>query len=284
MEGETLETIIVGEIGINHSGDINVAKQLIDVCSDLNIPYVKFQKRNIFSCYTKGQLDSYRESPFGTTFRQQKEGIEFSLDDYQEIDDYCISKGNINWFASPWDLWSIDFLKNKFPHIPFLKIPSAKLDDNTYLRQCRETNIPIIMSTGMSSLSDLNEPISCLGGIENIKYILGCTSSYPTPTKDVNLNQLKILNYYYGSNYRIGWSDHSGAILAPTIAVTLGARMVEIHITNSRMNYGTDQSASIEPQGLRKLVKQIEFVEQCMGEVIKEIKESEKQIIAKLRG
>lgn len=279
-----METIIVGEIGINHGGDINVAKQLIDVCSDLNIPYVKFQKRDINLCYAKEFLDSPRESPWGNTQRHQKEGIEFSLTDYDEIDDYCIRKGNINWFASPWDSQSISFLKGKFPHIPYLKIPSAKLNDISYLRKCRETGISLIMSTGMSRLSDLNEPISCLGGIENVKYILGCTSSYPTPTKDVNLNQLKVLNYYYGSDYKIGWSDHTGGILFPALSTVFGAKMVEVHITLDRRMHGSDQASSIEPNGLRKLVKYIEEIELGLGEPIKEIKESEKPIIVKLRG
>lgn len=278
-----METIIVGEIGINANGDINVAKQLIDICSDLNIPYVKFQKRDINFCYTEEQLNSYRESPWGKTFRQQKEGIEFSLEDYQEIDEYCKNKGNIGWFASPWDLPSIFFLKANFPNMHYLKIPSAKLDDITYLRKCGETGFELVMSTGMSSLSDLDESICCLGGIENVKYILGCTSSYPTPTKDVNLNQLKILSYYYGSDYKIGWSDHTGGILFPTLSTVFGAKMVEVHITLDRRMYGSDQASSIEPSGLRKLVKYIEEVELGLGEPIKEIKESEKSIIAKLR-
>lgn len=277
-------TQIVGEIGINANGDINVAKQLIDVCSDLNIPYVKFQKRDIDSCYAKEQLDSYRESPWGKTFRQQKEGLEFSTEQYQEIDAYCKKKGNIDFFVSPWDINSINFLLAFFPNMSFLKVPSAKLNDISYLRKCRDSGFPIVMSTGMSNLHNINEALSCLGGSGNVKYILGCTSSYPTPTKDINLDQLKVLYYYYGSNYKLGWSDHSGGILSPTIAVTLGAVMVEVHITTSRMNYGTDQPASIEPHGLQKLVKQIEFVEQCMGESEKKIMESEIPIIAKLRG
>lgn len=277
-------TQIIGEIGINANGDINVAKQLIDVCSDLNIPYVKFQKRTIEDVYAKEFLDSSRESLWGNTQRHQKQGIEFSLEDYDKIDDYCISKGNINWFASPWDLRSISFLKDRFPNMHYLKIPSAKLNDLVYLRKCRETNIPIIMSTGMSDLADLDEPISCLGGIENIKYLLGCTSSYPTPTKDVNLNQLKILTYYYGSDYKIGWSDHTGGILFPALSTVFGAKMVEVHITLDRRMYGSDQASSIEPSGLRKLVKYIEEIEIGLGEPIKEIKESEKPIIVKLRG
>src|SRR3972149_2019098 len=241
-----METIIVGEIGLNANGDINIAKQLIDVCSDLNIPYVKFQKRDITSCYTKEFLDSPRESPWGKTQRDQKEGLELSLEQYQEIDMYCKGKGNIEWFASPWDMQSIAFLESNFPNIPFLKISSAKITD---------------------------------------MHFLGCTSSYPCPTKDINLNQLKFLSHYFRTpTCAIGWSDHSGGILFPTLSVAYGAKMVEVHITMDRRMYGSDQASSIEPQGLRKLVKYIEEIELGLGEPNKVVQESEIPIIKKLRG
>lgn len=277
-----MNTIIVGEIGINHNGDINIIKQLIDVCSNLGIQYVKFQTRNIESCYTEEQLDSYRESPWGTTFRQQKEGLELSLDQYKEIHEYCKVKGNIGWFSSPWDLTSIDFLDNYFPTMPYLKIPSAKLKDYEFLSKCNSTNIPLIMSTGMSDLSDVTV---ALKHCPNTVYLLGCTSAYPCPIKDINLNQIKILNHYFGTYDRmIGWSDHSGGILFPSVAVALGVKIVEVHITKDRKMYGTDQAASIEPEGLEKLVKYIKALEVGLGGVIKEIKDSELPIIKKLRG
>ena len=280
-----METLIVCEIGLNANGDINIAKQLIDVCSDLNIPYVKFQKRDIKSCYTKEFLDSPRESPWGKTQRAQKEAIEFSLEQYQEIDMYCKGKGNIELFASPWDHQSIAFLKSNFPNMAYLKIPSAKITDEEYLKKCVDSGFNLILSTGMSSLITVQKAVESLIGSGKLRYVLGCTSSYPCPTKDINLNQIKFLSYYFRTpNCSIGWSDHSGGILFPALSVAYGAKMVEVHITKDRRMYGSDQPSSIEPQGLRKLVKQIEEIELGMGETSKEIQESEIPIIAKLRG
>lgn len=277
-----MNTVIIGEIGINHNSDMVIIKQLIDFCSDLNIPYVKFQKRDIDFCYTKEQLDSYRESPWGKTFREQKEGLELNLEQYYEIDDYCNSKGNIGWFASPWDLKSIDFLKNNFPNMPYLKVPSAKLNDNTYLRKCRETNIPIIMSTGMSNLSMINEAMGILG--ENIKFLLHCTSTYPSKTEDLNLIQIKELKYYFETeSCQIGFSNHHPSILFMVESVLLGAKMIEVHITLGRHLYGSDQAVSIEPEGLKKLIKYIEETEKAIGTIGKTILESEIPIMNKLR-
>lgn len=278
-------TIIVAEMGINHGGSLDIAKQLIDICSDLNIPYVKFQKRDIVSCYLKEFLDSYRESPFGQTQRAQKEGLEFSLEQYKEIDNYCKEKGNIKWFASPWDVQSIAFLESNFSDIPYLKIPSAKVTDETFLNRCKESKFDLIMSTGMCDLPILQKAVSSIVLNKKLKYILGCTSSYPTPLKDINLNQIRFLSYYFKTPYcDIGWSDHTGGILFPSLAVSHGAKMVEVHITLDRKMYGTDQSSSLEPEGLRHLVKYIEAIELGMGEPNKTIQESELSIIKKLRG
>jgi len=278
-----MQTIIVGEIGINHSGSVPIVKQLINVCADLKILYVKFQKRDITSCYTKEFLDSPRESPWGKTQRDQKEGIEFSLEDYKEIDRYCEEKG-VQWFVSPWDWQSIAFLESNFPNMPYLKIPSAKITDEEYLKKCVETGFNLIMSTGMSDLVMVQKAVSSIVGSKKLKYVLGCTSSYPCPTKDINLNQLKFLSHYFRTpNCEVGWSDHSGGILFPALSVAFGAKMVEVHITMDRRMYGSDQASSIEPQGLRKLVKYIEEIEEGLGEPNKEIRESEIPIIAKLR-
>ena len=280
-----MNTIIIGELGINHGGNINIAKKLIDVCSDLNIPYVKFQKRDIETCYTKEFLDSPRESPWGKTQREQKEGLEFNLEQYQEIDDYCNSKGNIGWFISPWDVLSINFLLAFFPNIHYLKIPSAKITDGIYLQKCKDSGFDLIMSTGMCDLSMVQKAVSLIVDSNKLKYLLACTSSYPCPTKDINLNQIKFLSHYFRTPYcNIGYSDHSGGILFPALSVAYGAKMVEIHITLDRRMTGSDQASSIEPNGLRKLVKYIEEIELGLGEPIKEIKESEKPIIKKLRG
>ena len=279
-----MNTILIGECGINHNGDINIAKKLIDVCSDLNIPYVKFQKRDIETCYTKEFLDSSRESPWGKTQRDQKEGLEFSLEDYQKIDNYCKKKGNIGWFASPWDVSSINFLLAFFPNMHYLKIPSAKVTDDVYLQKCKDSGFDLIMSTGMCDLPMVQKAVSSIIVSKRLKYLLACTSSYPCPTKDINLNQIKFLSHYFRTpSCDIGYSDHSGGILFPALSVAYGAKLVEIHISMDRRMYGSDQASSIEPQGLRKLVKYIEEIEIGMGNPIKEIQESEIPIIAKLR-
>jgi len=275
--------IIIAEVGINADGDIKEAKKLIEMAKDCGSDFIKFQKRDINLVYTESQLNSYRESPFGTTFREQKEGLEFDLEEYKEIDRYCKEK-EIPWFASAWDLKSIDFLVNNFPNMLYLKIPSAKLNDPTFLRKCKESNIPLIMSTGMSDMRDIDISLDYLGRDKHVKYLLGCTSSYPTPAEDINLNQIKLLKYTYGHNYKIGWSDHSGNVLCPALATSLGIEMLEVHITLSRMKKGSDHSSSIEPEGLRKLVKYIDFIELAMGEIDKKIQESELSIIKKLRG
>ena len=274
--------ILVGEIGINHNGDMRTIKQLIDICSDLNISYVKFQKRDIESTYTKEFLDSPRESPWGKTQGAQKEGLELSLGQYHEIDEYCKEKGNISWFCSPWDLKSIDFLKINFPNEPFLKIPSAKVTDEVYLKKCVESGFDLIMSTGLCNLLMIQKAVLIIK--EKLRFLLGCTSSYPTPLKDINLDQIRFLSYYFKTPYcDIGWSDHTGGILFPSLAVSHGAKMVEVHCTLDRKMCGSDQSSSLEPEGLRHLVKYIRAIEEGMGEPCKEIQESEIPIIKKLR-
>ena len=279
-----METIIVGEIGINHSGSVPIVKQLINVCADLNIPYVKFQKRDVISCYTKEFLDSPRESPWGKTQRSQKKGIEFNLEQYKEISNYCKER-EISFFASPWDKQSIAFLVGNFPNMPYLKIPSAKITDTDFLNRCQESGYDLILSTGMSDLQMVQKAVSSIVGSGKLKYVLGCISSYPCPTKDINLNQLKFLSHYFRTpTCSIGWSDHSGGILFPALSVAFGAKMVEVHITMDRRMYGSDQASSIEPQGLRKLVKYIEEIEEGLGEPNKVIQESEIPIIKKLRG
>ncbi len=282
-----MHTILVSEIGINANGDINIAKKLIDICSDLNIPYVKFQKRTIEDVYTKKELEQERVTPYSNikTNGDWKRKLEFNLEQYKEIDNYCKEKGNIKWFASPWDVQSIAFLESNFSDIPYLKIPSAKVTDEVYLKKCIDSGFDLIMSTGMCDLSIAQKAVSSIVGSKKLKYILGCTSSYPTPLKDINLNQIRFLSYYFKTPYcDIGWSDHTGGILFPSLAVSHGAKMIEIHVTLDRKMYGTDQSSSLEPEGLRHLVKYIRAIEEGMGNPTKEIQPSEIPIIKKLRG
>lgn len=278
-------TKIIAECGINANGDLNIAKRLIDVAKSSGCDYVKFQKRDIESVYTKEQLDSYRESPWGTTFRAQKEGLEFTLEQYQEIDKYCKEK-EIPFFSSPWDLKSIDFLETNFPNMPYLKIPSAKVTDETFLNRCKESGFDLIMSTGMCDLPMLQKAVSFLrsGGNERLKYILHCTSTYPCKDFELNLIQLRMLSYYFKTSYcDIGFSNHFPGILFMAEAILLGANMIETHITLSRAMIGTDQAASIEPSGLVKLVKYIEGTERALGSLDKKILESEIPIMKKLR-
>ncbi len=278
-----MHTLIVSEIGINAGGDINIAKRLIDICSGLGIPYVKFQKRDINSCYTKEFLDSPRESQWGTTQREQKEGLEFSLEQYKEIDDYCKQKGNIRWFLSPWDIKSIDFIVENFPDMPFFKIPSAKITDEVYLQKCKKTNMDLIVSTGMADLDMIHTVFNKLG--DRIKYLLQCTSTYPTKDEEINLLQIKTLRYYFGNdNCKIGFSNHHPSILFAVESILFGAEMVEVHITLDRTMHGSDQASSIEPDGLRKLIKYIEGTEKAIGNPEKKILDSEIPIIKKLRG
>lgn len=281
-----MHTLLVSEIGINHNGDMGIVKELIDISSDLKIPYVKLQKRTLEDVYSKEELEQTRNTPFPEikTNGDWKRKLEFNLEQYQEIDRYCKEKG-IQWFCSPWDLKSIDFLVNYFPNMPYLKIPSAKVTDGLFLKKSEETGFDLIMSTGMCDLSMVQKSIYSIVGSKRLKYVLACTASYPCPTKDINLNQIKFLSYYFKTPYcDIGWSDHSGGVLFPSLAVSLGAKMIEVHITLDRRMYGSDQASSIEPQGLRKLVKQIEEIEIGLGEPNKVIQESEIPIIKKLRG
>ena len=277
-----MNTVIIGECGINHNSDINIAKQLIDVCSELNLPYVKFQKRDIESTYTKEFLDSPRESPWGNTQRAQKEALELSLEQYKEIDEYCNKKGNIGWFASPWDLKSITFLKENFPNMPYLKIPSAKVTDEEYLKKCVESGFDLIMSTGMSDLSMVQKAVLIVK--DKLKYLLHCCSTYPNKTEELNLSQIRLLSYYFKNlNCKIGFSNHHQSVLFMAEAVIFGAEMIETHITLGRHLYGSDQSVSIEPQGLRKLIKYIKETEKAIGTLDKKILDSEIPIMNKLR-
>jgi len=273
---------IIAEIGIDADGDIGVAKQLINVAKEAGCNYVKFQKRDIDSVYTKEQLDSYRESQWGVTFRQQKEGLEFNLEQFREIDNYCKEK-EIPFFVSPWDLKSIDFLRLNFPNMPYLKIPSAKVTDEDYLKKCAESGFDLIISTGMCDLGMVQKAVLIIK--DKLKYLLACTSSYPCPTKEINLNQLKFLSHYFRTpTCNIGWSDHSGGILFPAIAAAFGAEIIEVHITLSRTRVGTDHCSSLEPEGLKHLIKYVKAIELGLGEPNKVIQESEIPIIKKLRG
>jgi len=254
------DIVLVGELGINHNGDINIAKKLMDVSSLAGLDYIKFQKRDIDSVYTQEFLDSPRESPWGTTQRDQKNGIELKEKDYTEISSYIKQKEIKGWFGSPWDINSVKFLSNF--DCPYIKIASSSITDFELLEAIKATNIPVIISTGMSTKKEVDACIKYLQ--DQIEYILACKSTYPTKNKDMNMNFIKTLKHTY-IGYKIGFSNHSAGIQFCMIAAALGAEMIEFHITLDRSMYGSDQSASIETQGLLKIASHVKAIKEGMG-------------------
>ena len=256
-----LNCLLVAEIGINHNGDFEIVKKLIDAAYLSGCNFVKFQKRTIDLVYTKEELDKYRESPWGTTNREQKEGLELSLDTYCLIDKYCKDKG-IGWFASPWDIESVDFLMQF--DLPFIKIPSALITNIPLLEKIKTTEVPVIISCGMSNKKEIDNCLEILGN--QVMYILSCTSSYPTPINEINMSRILSLKRYYGiEGYKIGFSNHCSGIPFILQAYLMNCEMIEFHITLDRSMYGTDQSASIEPEGLYKINKYIKAFKEGWG-------------------
>jgi len=271
-----VKTVLVAEIGINHNGSMEITKKLIDAAKMADCRYVKFQKRTVDLVYSKEELDKYRESPWGTTNRQQKEGLELSREQYQEIDAYCKLRG-IGWFASPWDIKSIEFL-SEFD-LPFLKVASAKMTDEPFLEAVAATGKKVIVSTGMISKQELDRALYILG--DNVEYILMCTSTYPSKVSDINMRRLISLGRIY-PGYRIGFSNHSPGLTFISMAVTLGAEMIEYHVTLDRSMYGSDQASSIEIPGMLRIAKEVSDIELAWGTPELRCLDSEKSIRDKL--
>jgi len=274
--GEGYPTFIVGEIGINHNGDTEIVKELIDMAVFAGCDAVKFQKRTVDVVYTPEELARERENPFGPTNGDLKRGLEFGEQEYQEIDRYCKER-RIIWYASPWDIGSVDFLE-KF-NVPCYKIASPSLTDRELLNRIKSTGKPIILSTGMSTVEEIKKAVETLG--EDNLIILHCTSTYPSNLEELNLNVIPWLRENF--NCPIGYSGHETGVVEPIIAVVLGAQMVEKHITLDRAMWGSDQSASLEPSGLNRLVRDIRLIPVCLGDGQKKVFESEKPILEKLR-
>jgi N-acetylneuraminate synthase len=272
-----MNTILVADCGINHNGDLEIAKKLIDIAKDGGCQYVKFQKRTIDEVYTKEELDAPRESPWGKTFRAQKEGLEFSKEAYIEIDRYCKEKG-IGWFASPWDEKSVDFLMEF--DVPFIKVAAACVTHIALLKKIRATGKPVILSVGMCSFDELHAALDILG--DNCEYLLSCTSTYPTKVEDMNMNKIVALKNMYEDQYRIGFSNHSAGILFITMAGVMGAEMIEYHITLDRSMYGSDQAASIESPGVMKIKDYIQDIERSRGDGLIKCLDAELPIRKKL--
>ena len=269
---------IIAEIGINHNGSLDITKELIDVAKDTGADAVKFQKRTIDLVYTKELLESPRESPWGTTQRAQKEGLEFGLDEYKEIDGYCRSKG-IAWFASAWDLESQKFLRQF--DLKYNKIASAMLVYEPLLHMVAEEKKYTFISTGMSKLADLDRAIAIFRDADCPFELMHCVSTYPMIDEDANLNRIKTLRERYGCN--VGYSGHEVGLAVSYAAAAMGITSLERHITLDRSMYGSDQSASVEPSGFRMLVGAVRKIEQAMGDGALEMNAKEASIAAKLR-
>jgi N-acetylneuraminate synthase len=267
---------VVAEIGINHNGDLDIARKLISAALLAGCEGVKFQKRTVDVVYTAEELAKPRDNPFGSTNGDLKRGLELGEAAYQAIDAYCRER-RIAWFASCWDEASVDFMERFDP--PCYKIASASLTDDRLLQHHRRTGRPIVASTGMSTLEQIDHAIEVLGR-ENL-VLMHTTSTYPSDIKDLNLRVLPALSARYG--VPVGYSGHEVGLPPSAAAVALGACMVERHITLDRAMWGSDQAASVEPQGFARLVRDIRAVEAAMGDGVKRVIDAEIPIMKKLR-
>lgn len=274
--GEGKPVFVIAEIGINHNGSLENAKKLIDVAVGAGCDAVKFQKRTVDVVYTPEELARPRESVFGNTNGDLKRGLEFGEKEYTEIDRYCKEKG-IMWFASPWDEGSVDFLA-KFD-IPCYKIASPSLTDDNLLRYVRSKGKPVILSTGMSTVEQIRHAVEVLG--EGDLILLHCTSTYPGADEELNLKVIPWLKEQFSCP--IGYSGHEVGVYSSLVAAVLGACVVERHITLDRAMWGSDQAASLEPQGIERLVGSIRSIPIWLGDGKKRVFESELPILQKLR-
>jgi N-acetylneuraminate synthase len=267
---------VIAEIGINHNGDINIAKKLIEVACNAGCNAVKFQKRTVDVVYSADELARPRESPFGETNGDLKRGLEFGLEEYKAIDHYCHEEG-IPWMASCWDEASVDFIA-RFD-VPAFKIASASLTDDALLRHIRAKGKPVLLSTGMSSMEQVDHAVDVLGRQDLI--IMHACSTYPAYYEELNLKVIPLLQKRYG--VPVGYSGHETGLPSSVAAMVLGACVVERHLTLDRSMWGSDQAASLEPNGMTRLMRDIRLIEKSMGDGVKRIIEREVPIMKKLR-
>jgi N-acetylneuraminate synthase len=270
--------LVIAEVGINHNGDVKIAKQLIDLAKQTGCDAVKFQKRTIDIVYTKEFLDSFRESPWGTTQRQQKEGLEFGQAEYDEIDAYCRALG-IDWFASAWDVPSQLFLRQY--NLKYNKIASPMLTHVDLLKAVAEERKPTFISTGMSTYEEIDPAVKLFKSHACPFVLMHCVSEYPAQERSLNLRCLHELRKRY--NCPVGYSGHEVTMVPGVIAVAMGAVAVERHISLDRAMYGSDQAASLERRGLESMVGYIRTIPMVLGDGIKRITSSEMANAEKLR-
>lgn len=274
-----MKTYIIAEIGINHNGDINIAKKLIDAAVLSGCDTVKFQKRTIDKVYSAEMLASPRVSPWGTTQREQKEGLEFSEKEYDEIDRYCKEKG-IEWFASAWDIDSQKFLQKY--NCKFNKVASAMLGNKELLEEIAKEGRYTFISTGMTSYDEIDNVVDIFKKYNCPFELMHCNSTYPMKNEDANLKLIGKLSERY--KCKVGYSGHEKGILVSICAATLGATSIERHITLDKTMYGSDQAASIELDELYTMVKEIREVEKILGNGEKILSDAEMEVRKKLRG
>ena len=270
---------LIAEIGINHNGSLDIAKQLISAASDAGFDAVKFQKRTIDKVYSKELLDSPRESPWGTTQREQKMGLEFGREQYQEIDRFCADRG-ISWGASAWDLDAQIFMRDF--GVSFNKVASAMLGHRPLLREVASEGKKTFISTGMATLEEIDDVVELFRQANCPIELLHCNSTYPMREEDANLRCIPMLKERYGCD--VGYSGHEVSLLKVcTTAVAMGATSLERHITLDRAMYGSDQAASIETHALRDFVDTVRKVPSLLGSGRKEITPEEQAVRKKLR-
>lgn len=276
---------VVAEAGINHNGDLALALQLIDAAYQAGANMVKFQKRTPVLCVPAAEQGIMRDTPWGVmSYLEYRERVELSEDDYAQIDAHCKQRG-IAWTASVWDVPSVEFLE-QFA-VPCHKVPSALVTHRPLLERLRQIGKPVLLSTGMSTASQIDHAVHCLweGWPEGQAQLglLHCTSTYPCPPVEQNLWMVRTLGTIYGHGAVIGYSGHEPGLQTTVAAVALGARIVERHLTLDRTMWGTDHAASLEPHGLRTLIRDIRVVEQALGDGVKRVYESEQPSLKKLR-
>jgi N-acetylneuraminate synthase len=275
--GDDRPVYVIAEIGLNHNGSVDIAKQLIDVAVEAGAQAVKFQKRTPDISTPEHMKSTPRETPWGTmTYLEYRYRVEFEQEQYSEIDRYCKSVG-VDWFASPWDEPSVDFLESM--NVVAYKIASASVTDLGMLSKIKDTGKPVILSTGMSTIEQIDKAVETLGK-ENLS-LMHATSTYPLPPEEANIRMITTLKERYG--VPVGYSGHETGLQISIAAVALGAVSVERHITMDRAMWGSDHGASLEPKGFVSLVRDIRILEQAMGDGVKRIYPGELAPLSKLR-